>query len=133
VHLHHDWWYPQRDAMAKARKEGCDWTHVKSEREHFARWLKDEWHYVGVVVTLFDADDNELGQESCWGIDDEDYAVLEVGNDLARSLVHAHQDEVKEREYWAARDVETTYTKQRHPQNNAFYKRFLRYFLILLQ
>jgi hypothetical protein len=98
VHLTGNWWYPQQDALRAAvgKEFGCDprtaWQSVQSERDYFKRWLKDEWHYLGVLVTLYDAEDEEIGHDSCWGIDDPDYAVESVANDLAYQLIEEHKD-----------------------------------------
>ena len=75
-------------------------------------WVNDSWEYLGVIVTLFDAEGVELGEESCWGIEScenpgHGYYWQEIAADYVNSLFSQHCKEQGERAYWEARDVET--------------------------
>lgn len=42
---------------------------VDADFEFLRSWCADEWHYIGIIATLRDADGKELAQASCWGIE----------------------------------------------------------------
>lgn len=52
--------------------------------EYLRKWCNDQWHYVGVIVTVTDQHGTELAQESLWGIESHatEY-LLETAEDLA--------------------------------------------------
>ena len=56
--------------------------------EMMRSWCNDEWHYVGVVVTLMDPDMFEVDSRSLWGIPDNDADYLkEVRDELCEELL----------------------------------------------
>lgn len=61
---------------------------VRIDFERLRAWARDEWHYVGVIVELLDAEGDGTGEdESLWGIesDSPDYHA-EVARELAEQL-----------------------------------------------
>lgn len=79
---------------------------VTADFKFLQDWCEDRWQYVGVVVTLLDADGGKTrAQESLWGIESIAYDYLaETAHELADQILA----ELEEREHWAARDVLTT-------------------------
>ena len=93
-----DGWGLAPDALAKlAGLLGRTPTSKEVAREAVLRdfeflrgWCNDEWSYVGVVVTLLDADGDEVPavQGSLWGIESDAYEYhKEVAADLASELL----------------------------------------------
>lgn len=110
-----DGWGLHPDAIAKlaagmgrqpTRKEIAA-AAVKNDFEHLRAWANDEWHWIGVIVTLADADGAEVGEDSLWGIEDNSDYWRECAADMANGLIAKHCAEELERAYWEARDVET--------------------------
>jgi len=117
--------YDYAAAIKLAKRDGWDAqpykTGTKGEQavravEHdFAflqGWANDEWEYLGVIVTLFDADGEELAEESLWGIEScenpgHGYYWQEVAADYVNALFSRHCEEQAERAHWEARGVET--------------------------
>jgi hypothetical protein len=63
---------------------------VRRDFDYLRRWCSNDWYYVGVIVTLLDADGDETHEsESLWGIESEstDY-LAEVAKELADEIVH---------------------------------------------
>ena len=62
-------------------------------------WCNDQWHYVGVIVELYDADDELISEESCWGYESycEDYLCSEVRWWLHQMLVDYRKQQRDER------------------------------------
>lgn len=60
--------------------------------EYLKAWCDDEWHYVGVIVTLLDEDGEETGiSDSLWGVEDsDDDYISEVARNLADELARGH-------------------------------------------
>lgn len=62
---------------------------VRMDMERMRGWCRDDWYYVGVVVTLLspDGDPLESHSESLWGIESDcaDY-LQEVAQDLAEQI-----------------------------------------------
>ncbi|AOZ05924.1 TPA: hypothetical protein QDB15_000005 [Burkholderia vietnamiensis] len=87
---------------------------VRLDFEHLRRWAADQWHWVGVVVTLLgedeDMDDlvaNDYGH-ALWGIDSDSDGYLEgVAMDLMAEAANEAHRETLEAAHWASRDVET--------------------------
>ena len=50
--------------------------------DQLRRWYVDGWNYYGVVCKFREYD------ASCWGIDDYDYALREVGPEVASEVAH---------------------------------------------
>lgn len=119
---HYEWLiYDFKASMKKALKE--DWDAppyktgskqeqalraVKADYEFLRRYYNDDWWYVGMIVTLLDEDDNELGQDSCWGFDSGsmDYITEQV-RDWAARLIKSERKERRELAYWRDREVMT--------------------------
>lgn len=81
---------------------------VERDFERMRGWANDEWHWIGVVVTLFDADDNEIGSDSLRGIESDGDYWKEVAAEILDELIERHEKETEEAQHWAARDVITT-------------------------
>lgn len=62
---------------------------VENDFERLRRWCEGDWYYVGVIVTLLDADGNETWEsESLWGIEsDAPEYIEEVAVDLADEII----------------------------------------------
>lgn len=93
---------------------------VQRDFDHIRDWCNDQWHYIGVTVTLMvEDDDGELVEysgplksqfmDALWGIEDSEHKyVEEVAHELAESIASQYHKEAAERAYWAERDVATT-------------------------
>jgi hypothetical protein len=96
---------------------------VERDFEFLRSWCADEWEYIGVIVTLEDADGRELGRESTWGIESCENpghgyywqtVAAEHANELASVYVEKQAErerlslaEATERAHWEARDTVT--------------------------
>ena len=63
---------------------------ARADYERLRAWCKDEWYYLGVIVTLLDIEGNATdAQASLWGIesDSEDY-LKETAQELAGNVLH---------------------------------------------
>ena len=92
---------------------------VKADFDYLRGWLNDDWHYVGVVCTVLDANGEDTNDsDSCWGFETLDDYHETAGREMAESLAESthkarlHQwraalKEARARKYWACRDVET--------------------------
>jgi hypothetical protein len=71
--------------------------------EQITAWKNDEWHYVGVIVTV-SFQGVEIGNASLWAIDSEDPAYhQEVANELtAEALKDAEGFLKKAHDAWEA-------------------------------
>jgi hypothetical protein len=70
---------------------------VESDFERMRAWCRDEWQWIGVVVTVFDADGEKVSDESLWGIEsDGDYwrevAAELINQQIAGVLIPAHAE-----------------------------------------
>lgn len=63
---------------------------VRRDFEYLRAWLRDDWSYVGVVVTLLDVDGEPTNMRgSLWGIDNSDDEYLDdVALELAAEVSH---------------------------------------------
>ncbi len=83
--------YDFAGAVAKARAEGMSGELAAEAAERECEWLRawceDRWSYIGVEVTLLDAEGNATDySDALWGVDDDgDYAKT-VANDLALEI-----------------------------------------------
>ena len=106
--LHHDRYdtryYDWRETLKIAKRDG--WGHsgdimgaVRRDYEYLRAWCNDEWHYVGVVVELYDANDELIGEESCWGYESycEDYLCSEARSWLRWMLVNYRKQQREKR------------------------------------
>lgn len=96
--------YDVEASMAVARKDGwgCgnhDRHPTKGERaacgveQDFQRmraWCRDEWEWIGVIVTLYDAEGEEVADSSCWGIESDSDYWADVAADLIMELASGH-------------------------------------------
>jgi hypothetical protein len=86
--------YDFAGAVRKARSEGFKGPAAQqaAEREfdYLRRWCIGEWSYVGIVVTLLDAQGEETDQSaSLWGIEsDQDDIHNEVALELAHEIIN---------------------------------------------
>lgn len=60
--------------------------------DYLKAWCNDEWHYVGVIVTLLDEDGEETDIDaSLWGVEDsDDDYIREEARRLADDLARGH-------------------------------------------
>jgi len=87
---------------------------VRRDFEHLRGWATDQWHWVGVIVTLL-GDDEDMDDliavdytHALWGVEDSDPSyVREVADDLIDNVVRSAHEEHLEASHWAARDVTT--------------------------
>lgn len=106
--LHHDRYdtryYDWRETLKIAKRDG--WGHsgdimgaVRRDYEYLRAWCNDEWHYVGVVVELYDANDELISEESCWGYESycEDYLCSEARSWLRWMLVNYRKQQREKR------------------------------------
>lgn len=141
-----EWAYNTADAIVKAAREGwgvaphiaariplkpgrtkptraqITYAAVKEDRRRLSAYLRDEWAYYGIELTLIDPQGKEDAQESLWGIEsDAGLYWHEVAADLLAEAAHRAKidpdsrraawrkamREARERRYWAQRDVAT--------------------------
>jgi hypothetical protein len=81
-------YYDFQAACAELRKQGVARKQAaesaRVEYDYFRRWCADQWHYVGVVVTLLDEKGEETDHtESLWEIESDSYDYIE---ETAREL-----------------------------------------------
>lgn len=92
--------------------------------EYLRRWCNDEWHYIGVVVTVH-RNGEEIGGDALWGIEDCPnpangglYYWREVAAEMIEGIVTDYERkrkadairkrrETRERRHWEARGVVT--------------------------
>lgn len=81
---------------------------VERDFNHLRRWCDNQWHWIGVIVKLFDADGEEIDSDSIWGIEDDTDYWQEVASELVENLLEKHNEEQAEAQHWAERDTITT-------------------------
>lgn len=84
--------YDFAGAVAKARREGATGPQAveqaDAEFDYLRRWCNDDWHYVGLTLTVLDGDGGDTEHtESLWGIDGDGDLSTHIG-DLADELGH---------------------------------------------
>lgn len=101
-------YYDYAGAIEMAKREGWDappYTGTKGERaaraverdyEYLRAWCEDRWYWVGVIVKVY-RDDELVGHDSLWGIDDEKYAH-EEGERMAQYIIE--EDTKKRTQAW---------------------------------
>lgn len=116
--MHHDrgqyWLYDWAEAIRIAKRDGWDakpyGEGTKGERaaraaqadfDYMRRWLSDQWHWMGVRVTLLDGDGEPTGDdESLWGIESDcDSYQMEVANQLADLMLERVNEAAWQREH----------------------------------
>lgn len=80
---------------------------VEADFEYLRAWCADEWEYLGVIVSLHDADGKEIAQDTLWGVESLGDYWKEQAAEMANALIEANEKENTERAHWEARDVET--------------------------
>jgi hypothetical protein len=93
---------------------------VERDFDFLRRWCADDWHYVGVNVTLMIEDeDGELAEydgpmrsrfhDALWGVEDSSGGVYvrEVAQEMAGHIASLYRKEQAETLAWAERDVMT--------------------------
>jgi hypothetical protein len=80
---------------------------VERDFEMLRGWCNGEWHWVGVVVTIYDAEDDEVWGDSVWGVEDNTDYWKTVALEFIEAGIWGIEKETSERAYWEARDVET--------------------------
>jgi hypothetical protein len=80
---------------------------VEADFDYLHGWCTDQWTYVGVSVTLRDADGERVANDSLWGIESCGDYWKETAAEIANGLIEAHSKEVLERAEWEARDTIT--------------------------
>jgi hypothetical protein len=76
---------------------------VEHDFQYLKDWCEDKWHYIGVIVTLFDADGEEQDSDSIWGVEDYGSHYQELASELADGLIHKHELDVREDADFASR------------------------------
>jgi len=115
---HGCWLYDWQAACKTARADGWNVPPydapnrieraVRADFDYLSGYLSQDWHYVGLVVTLLDDDGNELVSDSLWGLESlNDYHEGEAQR-MADELLAGYAKEQSERAYWASRDVVTS-------------------------
>ena len=115
--LHRDWYdtryYDWVETVKIAMRDG--WGHsggdimdaVRRDYEYLRAWCNDEWYYVGLIVELYDANEELIGEDSCWGYESycEDYLCSEARSWLSWILVNhrKQQREARKQECIASR------------------------------
>ncbi|MQR02341.1 hypothetical protein [Glaciimonas soli] len=91
---------------------------VEKDFEYLRAWCNDEWHYVGISVTLLSNSDNAITNYNyvLRGIESnsDDY-LQQVTHDFMDEMIKQHTKETHEADYWAERDVITSdkFTRER--------------------
>lgn len=106
--LHHDMYdtryYDWKETLKIAKRDG--WGHsgdimgaVRRDYEYLRAWCNNEWYYVGVIVELYDANEELIGEESCWGYESycEDYLCSEARSWLRWMLVNYRKQQREKR------------------------------------
>ena len=97
-------YYDWRETLKIAKRDG--WGHsgdimdaVRRDYEYLRAWCSDEWYYVGVIVELYDANEELIGEESCWGYESycENYLCSEARSWLRWMLVNYRKQQREKR------------------------------------
>lgn len=97
-------YYDWRETLKIAKRDG--WSRsgdimdaVRRDYEYLRAWCNDEWYYVGLIVELYNADDELIGEESCWGYESycEDYLCSEARSWLRWMLVNYRKQQREKR------------------------------------
>ena len=112
--------YDDASAIKEAKRDGWDAkpykTGTKGEQasraveadfEYLRKWCNDQWHYIGVIVTLLDANDCEVASDSLWGVEDLGDYWRETAAEMLTNLAEKQTKEIAERAEWEARDTMT--------------------------
>lgn len=80
---------------------------VEHDFEHLQDWCEDRWHWIGVCVDIFNAEDEEVYSDSVWGVADIDDYWKTLVLEFIQTGIDKLETEAAEVAYWASRDVET--------------------------
>lgn len=98
-------YYDWKETLKIAKRDGWG-THngdlmgaVLRDYEYLCSWCTDQWHYVGLIVELYDAEDELISEDSCWGYESfaEDYLCSEARSWLSRMLKEHRRNEQQTR------------------------------------
>ena len=96
-------YYDWRETLKIAKRDGWGlgdpMDAVRRDYEYLRAWYNDKWYYVGVVVELYDANDELISEDSCWGYESycEDYLCSEARSWLRWMLVEYRKQQREER------------------------------------
>ena len=76
---------------------------VEADFKLLKDWCDDKWHYIGVIVTLYDAEGEERDERSLWGVEDSDDYYQTIASELADELIALHELDVREDADFACR------------------------------
>ena len=76
---------------------------VEHDFQYLKDWCDDKWHYIGVIVTLFNEDDEEQDERSLWGVEDSGDYYQTVASELADELIALHELDIREDADFASR------------------------------
>lgn len=91
---------------------------VLADAKRMAAWCAAEWGYIGVMVRVYDRNDECVGHDSLWGVESDGDYWKQIATDMIDSIVEGHKQsrtaawraalkERRERLYWSRRDVVT--------------------------
>ena len=76
---------------------------VEHDFQYLKDWCDDKWHYIGVVVTLYNEDDEEQDERSLWRVEDHGDYYQTIASELADELIALHKLDVREDADFASR------------------------------
>lgn len=76
---------------------------VEADFQYLKDWCDNKWHYIGVIVTLFDPDGVPQDDSSLWGVEDCGDYYQTVASELADELIAKHELDVREDADYASR------------------------------
>lgn len=80
---------PLNDGTESKRQQAA--KAARSDYEYLREWCNNEWHYVGVIVTLLDDEGNETEvTDSMWGVEDRDGYNETTAREIADELAHGY-------------------------------------------
>ena len=97
-------YYDWKETLKIAKRDG--WGHsgdtmdaVRRDYEYLRAWYNDTWYYVGLIVELYDVNDELIGEDSCWGYESycEDYLCSEARSWLRYMLVNYRKQQREKR------------------------------------
>ena len=98
-------YYDWKETLKIAKRDGwgpCNgdlMDVVRRDYEYLRAWCNDTWYYVGLIVELYDVNDELIGEDSCWGYESycEDYLCSEARSWLCWMLVNYRKQQREER------------------------------------
>ena len=76
---------------------------VEADFKRLKDWCDDKWHYIGVIVTLYDAEGKEQDNRSLWRVEDHGDYYQTIASELADELIALHELDVREDADFACR------------------------------